>query len=114
MNLIKSALAQIGGTGDNKTWTEISPGKEGGGFFGGGSTWGEILTNITNIIFLVAGIVAFIYLLYSGFVYLTAGGNPDAAKKGQQGLLNAIIGLVIIFLAYGIVRFVTNFLSSQT
>lgn len=51
---------------------------------------------------IAAGVLAFAFLLYSGFVYLTAGGNAEAAKKGQAGILNAIIGLIIIALAYTI------------
>lgn len=105
MSLIKSALAQ--------DWTELNPNENNGAFWAQGSDWQTILNNVTTIIFIFAGIVAFIYLLYSGFVYLTAGGNPETAKKGQQGLLNAILGLVIIFLAYGIVRFVVSFLSTR-
>lgn len=75
-------------------------------------SWQQIVTTISGWIFLFAAIIAFFYLIYSGFIYLTAGGNPDSAKKGQQGLLNAIIGLVIIFLAYGIVRAMVSFLNT--
>ncbi|PIX30025.1 hypothetical protein COZ63_01930, partial [Candidatus Berkelbacteria bacterium CG_4_8_14_3_um_filter_42_13] len=45
-----------------------------------------------------------IYLIYSGIIYITAAGNPDAAKKGQQGVINAIIGIVIIIAVYFIIR----------
>lgn len=64
----------------------------------------QIITNIVNVILLVAGALAVIYLIYSGILYITAAGNPDSAKKGQQGVINAIIGIVIIALAYVIVR----------
>ena len=70
----------------------------------------DLMDTIIGWVFVIAGIVAFFYLLYSGFIYLTAGGNPDAAKKGQQGILNAIIGLVIIALAYGIIAAITTML----
>lgn len=70
------------------------------------------LTNIVNKattwVGSIAGVVAFFYLVYSGFVYLTAGGSPDAAKKGSQGIMNAIIGLVIIALAWGITQAITK------
>lgn len=105
MGLISKALAQT-------NWDSLRVG-EGGGIFGNANNWQNILQTITNMVFMIAGIIAFFYLIYSGFIYLTAGGNPDAAKKGQQGLLNAILGLVIIFLAYGIVRFVVSFLAGR-
>jgi hypothetical protein len=62
----------------------------------------ELIAQVLPWISLAAGVVAFAYLVYSGFLYLTAGGNAESAKKGQQGILNAIIGLVIIALAYTI------------
>jgi len=74
----------------------------------GDYTWGYVIGVIVNWVLIIAGVVAFFYLVYSGFIYLTAGGNPDAAKKGQQGILNAIIGIVIITLSYVIVRAVVS------
>jgi len=71
----------------------------------------DLVNIISNWVFIVAGLVAFFYLIYAGFTYLTAGGNPDAAKKGQQGILNAVIGLIVIFLAYAIVRGIAGFLN---
>ena len=76
-------------------------------------SWGDLLSTVTNWVFIIAGIVAFFYLVYSGFTYLTAGGNADNAKKGQQGIINAIIGLVIIFLAFAIVRAITSLLGGS-
>jgi len=61
-----------------------------------------------------AGILAFAYLIFSGFLYLTAGGNAESAKKGQQGILNAIIGLVIIALAYTITTALIGTFNSTT
>lgn len=78
------------------------------GFYAGG-TWETLLATVVNWILIIAAVVAFFYLIWSGFTYLTAGGNPDAAKKGQQGIINAVIGIIIIFLAFAITRAVVNF-----
>jgi len=59
-----------------------------------------LVMRIINWISVIAAVLAIIYLVYSGIIYITAAGNPDAAKKGQQGVINAIIGIVIIVLAY--------------
>jgi hypothetical protein len=69
---------------------------------GGASNIGDLIATILPWVSLAAGVIAFAYLLYSGFLYLTAGGNAETAKKGQAGILNAIIGLIIIALAYTI------------
>lgn len=68
----------------------------------------DVMKHVVDIIGPVAGAVAFIYLIYSGFLYLTAAGNLDNAKKGQQGIINAIIGIVIIVLAWTIITLVSN------
>lgn len=73
-----------------------------------GVTIPGLVTKIANIVGVVAGALAFIYLLYSGILYVTANGNPDQAKKAQSGILNAIIGIVIIVLAYAIFSAVKN------
>ena len=62
------------------------------------------LDHVITIILMIAGALAVIYLIYSGIIYITAAGNPDAAKKGQQGVINAIIGIVIIIAVYFIIR----------
>lgn len=64
--------------------------------------------NIIDIVLLIAGVLAIGYLIYSGILYITAAGNPDSAKKGQQGVINAIIGIIIIVLAYFIAGFAMN------
>jgi hypothetical protein len=68
-----------------------------------------LVTSIVNIMLFVAGALAIIYLIYSGILYITSAGNPDAAKKGQQGVLNAVIGIVIIVLAFFIARAVVSY-----
>lgn len=67
---------------------------------------GGLVTTIIAWILWIAGILAFVYLVYSGILYVTAGGNPDQAKKGQQGIINAVIGIIIITLAYTILTIV--------
>ncbi|EKD56479.1 MAG: hypothetical protein ACD_58C00176G0003, partial [uncultured bacterium] len=65
-----------------------------------GTTGTAILTDtavtVINLILLIAGILAVIYLIYSGILYITAGGDTGKAEKGRTGIVNAIIGLVII------------------
>lgn len=66
-----------------------------------------ILINIIIRIALgFAGIVAVIFLIYSGYLYIVSIGNPDALAKAKSKLLYTIIGLLIIVCAYVIVGFV--------
>lgn len=65
---------------------------------------GDIVSRLLIYIFPLAGMATFIYLLIGGFGYLTAAGNEEAAKKAQGQITNALIGFLIIFLSYWIVR----------
>lgn len=70
----------------------------------------SVVASATKWIGGIAGIIAFFFLIYSGIIYLTAGGNADQAKKGGQGIVNAVIGLIIIAIAYALTRGVTQLL----
>jgi hypothetical protein len=58
-----------------------------------------------NLVLLVVGVLAVFYLIYSGFLYITSGGNPDNVKKARAGIINSIVGIIIILAAFVIVRF---------
>ena len=57
------------------------------------------LTNLINIGLAIVGILAVVYLVYGGLLYITAGGDAEKAGKGRTAITNAIIGIVIILAA---------------
>lgn len=67
-----------------------------------------ILNLIITWIVYLAGVLAFLFLIYSGILYITSGGNPDQAKKAQQGLISAIIGIIVIALSFVILKAAAN------
>ena len=72
---------------------------------------GSLLGTIGTIIQTVLGFVGFIvfaYILYAGFLWMTAGGNEESVSKAKTMLRNAVIGFVIIAAAYSIAYFVTS------
>ena len=76
-----------------------------------GSCTGLLLSYRLNLpsgacIVLVLGVVLFLYLLYGGFLWMTAGGDAGQVKTATAVIRNAIIGLVIITLAYSISYFI--------
>ena len=61
-------------------------------------------TNILNYVFVFAGLTLFIFLIIGGFGLLTSGGSPDKVKAAQGKITSAIIGFIIIFVSYWLVR----------
>ncbi|NDK08415.1 hypothetical protein EOM39_04170 [Candidatus Gracilibacteria bacterium] len=53
-------------------------------------------------------LVAVIYGLWGGFQILTAGGKDDQVKKGRTVIVQALIGLVVIWLASSIVQWLVS------
>ena len=67
-----------------------------------------VVAAIFDILIRIAGLAAFIFLLYGGFMYLTSSGEAENTKKAGQILLNAAIGLAIAVSATAIVNFVAR------
>jgi len=77
----------------------------GGGFiFAPNLTIGAIISAALKYIFPLAGILLLVYLIWGGFIYLTSAGNPQQTKAAQGIITNALIGFVVIFVAYWIVQ----------
>lgn len=71
-------------------------------------TISDLAIRVINITFLIAGILAVLYLLWSGVQYITAGGNADRVGNARKGIINAVIGIVVIMAAYFIIRLATS------
>lgn len=53
-------------------------------------------SNILRLVFVVAGIYAFINLILAGFGYMSAGGDAKALTKSWDKIWQTFIGLAII------------------
>ncbi len=72
------------------------------------------IATIINIVLGFLGIIAVIFIIFGGFKMMSAAGNEDATASGKQAITAGIIGLLIIFAAWGIAAFVINNLASAT
>lgn len=66
----------------------------------------DLFANGLNLIYFVAGIVAVIVIVAAGFMYATSGGNAANITKAKNALMYAVIGLVVVALAFVITQFV--------
>lgn len=63
----------------------------------------DLIERVGNWIFAFLLAVAAIFLLYAGFKWATAGGNPEEVNKARLMLINALIGVAVALLARGMV-----------
>jgi len=48
------------------------------------------------------------YIIYAGFIWITARGEEERIIKAKAIIRNSIIGLIIVFSAYAITAFVLD------
>ena len=76
----------------------------------GGDTQGTQLMKTIGAIIQFAlgfmGIVFVLLIIYSGFLWMTAGGDTKKVESAKNIIKNCIIGLIIMVLAYSITTFV--------
>jgi len=71
-------------------------------------TLGQNITGIINFFLGLLGLVAVGFLIYSGVLMVTAGGNDEQVTKAKTTITYAVIGIIIILLSYTVVTFVTS------
>lgn len=55
-----------------------------------------LLTNILRLVFVAAGIFAFLNLIVAGFQYMTAGGDSKALAAAWNRIWQSLVGLILI------------------
>lgn len=69
---------------------------------------GKIVRGIVNIVSLIAGFLAIIFIIVAGARFITANGDSSKVGAARNALLYAIIGIIVIALAQIIVHFTVN------
>lgn len=62
----------------------------------------------------ILGLLFFVYVVYGGYLWMTARGNTDQVEKAKEVLIHGTIGLVIVLAAYAIAAFVIGRLEDTT
>ena len=91
--------------------TELE-GKVPGFKFVGGSI-GDIVSEFLKYLFPLAGLLVLLYLLLGGFQLMTSGGDPKKTQEAKGKITNALIGFVIVFIAYWLVQIVGTILGIE-
>ena len=65
---------------------------------------GDVVGKLVPIVLSIAGLILFIMLIWGGYDFLFSGGDPGKVEAGRTRIMNAIIGFVIVFVAYFLVQ----------
>ncbi len=67
--------------------------------------FGKVITFAIQIVFLVAGLAALVYLLWGALDWLMSEGQKEKLSKAQSKIVNAIIGLLLVVVAFTVFTF---------
>lgn len=73
-----------------------------------GKSVGGLMKLVINLLSVVAGIIAVIMLIVSGFKYVTSQGDSNQIASAKRSLIYAILGLVVVALSQVIVQFILS------
>lgn len=67
---------------------------------------GTFISNLITIFLIVAAVVAFFFLVMGGIRFITSGGDKEATEQAKSQITKAIIGLILVFISYAVVKLV--------
>lgn len=63
-----------------------------------------IVINIINYALFFIGVIALVFVIYGGIMYITSGGDSDKTTKARNTIMYAVLGIIVVVISYVIVR----------
>lgn len=67
-----------------------------------------VLDGVLSVVYVAAGIVCVIVIIVAGIMYSTSEGDSGKTASAKNAIAYAIVGLVLIFMAFLITGFITR------
>lgn len=83
---------------------QISP--PGAGF----QTLGDFVSKVLTFAFVIAVLVVLVMLIWGAFEWITSGGDKEAVGHARNRILNALIGLAVLAIAFALARVAAQFI----
>lgn len=64
------------------------------------------LTGILTLIYTWAGIIAVLVIIIAGLFFVTSRGDANQMKRSKDAIRGAVIGLIVVMVAFAITQFV--------
>ena len=77
------------------------------------NTFGEFVDAIANIVIKIGGVLAVIFIIISGFLFVTARGNEEQLGKAKTSLTWTIVGTAVLLGASVIAKAIVNFFETS-
>lgn len=74
----------------------------------------QVFVNISNFILGIVGSVVLVVFVWGGLLFLTSGGSTEKITQGKTAMRGSIIGLIIVFVAFSAINFLTGALRGGT
>ena len=92
--LCNPALATFGGCG-------------GGGAADSGNLLALLIATLWRTLMILGGILVLIFLIWGGISWLTSGGDEARVEAAKNRIVNALVGMTILFASAAIVAFIS-------
>lgn len=67
-------------------------------------TIGDVVGKLLLYIYAIGGMALLVYLVIGGFKLMTSSGDPKAIDEAKKAITHALIGFVVLFVAYWIIE----------
>lgn len=71
---------------------------------------GDVVSKIVPYLFVIAGLLLLVYLLYGGISLMLSGGDPKAIQAAKDKITGAVIGFIIVFASFWVVELISKIL----
>lgn len=89
--------------------------------FGKTSGLGDLISLFLNIALVASGVILLFLFIGGGIMMISSAGSGDSqgASRGKQAVTSAVLGFLLVFVAYWVIRFLevvtgTNFVTQPT
>jgi len=76
----------------------------------GYKTLGNFTTNVLTLSFGLAVLVVLVMLIWGAFEWISSGGDKEAVGKARNRIINALIGIAVLAVAFALARVAGQFL----
>jgi hypothetical protein len=72
-----------------------------------------LILNIVKYLLTFLGLIAVVFVMWAGFLWMTSEGDPAKIDKAKKTLVNAVIGVAIIISAFAIVIYINKLVTGK-